>query len=127
MTRLLYKVSSRAFLALADLVALAPILDQRVLRMAGDEKVYVTQSVEMAREGRWFVQTLAGEPSYFKGPLHYVLTRVGLGVFGNRLLAGTWMNLALALLAGLAMHRLGKKRWNDKAGLLLGLATLLIR
>ncbi|MBI3542401.1 MAG: glycosyltransferase family 39 protein, partial [Deltaproteobacteria bacterium] len=125
MTKLLYKISTRAFLALAILVALVPFLDVRVLRMAGDEKVYVSQSVEMARAGHWFVQTLADEPSYFKGPLHYVLTRLGMLFFGNHLLAGTWMNGLLALLAGLAIHQLGRKRWNDKAGLLLGAATAL--
>ncbi|MBI3557210.1 MAG: glycosyltransferase family 39 protein, partial [Deltaproteobacteria bacterium] len=125
MTRLLYKLSTRAFLFTAVLVAFVPFLDQRVLRMAGDEKVYVTQSVEMSRAGRWFVQTLADEPSYFKGPFHYVFVRLGMLVFGNRLIAGTWMNCALALLAGLAMYHLGRRRWNDKSGLLLGLATAL--
>lgn len=125
MIRLLYKVSTRVFLVLATLIAMLPFLDLRVLRMAGDEKVYVTQSIEMARDGRWFAQTLADEPSYFKGPLHYVLTRIGMLGFGDRLIAGTWMNLVFALLAGLAMHRLGRKRWNDKTALLLGLATAL--
>ena len=125
MTRLLYKLSTRAFLFLAVLIAFVPFLDQRVLRMAGDEKVYITQSIEMSRAGRWFVQTLADEPSYFKGPLHYILVRIGLLLFGNHLVAGTWMNGALALLAGLAMYRLGRKRWNDKSGLLLGVATAL--
>ena len=125
MTRILYKVSTRTLLILAILVAFVPFLDQRVLRMAGDEKVYLTQAVEMARDGRWFVQTLADEPSYFKGPMHYLFVRAGMLVFGDRLIAGTWMNCALALLAGLAMYRLGRKRWNDKSGLLLGLATAL--
>ncbi len=125
MTRLLYKLSTRTFLFCAVLIAFVPFLDQRVLRMAGDEKVYLTQSVEMARAGRWFVQTLADEPSYFKGPLHYIFVRIGMLIFGNHLIAGTWMHCALALLAGLAMHRLGRRRWNDKSGLLLGLATAL--
>jgi 4-amino-4-deoxy-L-arabinose transferase-like glycosyltransferase len=125
MTELLYGVSAPTFLILAVLVATLPFLDARTLRMAGDEKVYVTTAVEMARDGRWFTQTLADEPNYFKGPLHYLFLRVGLLVFGDRLIAGTWMNALVALLAGLAMYQLGRKRWNDKSGLLLGIATAL--
>jgi 4-amino-4-deoxy-L-arabinose transferase-like glycosyltransferase len=125
MTRLLYKLTTRSFLVLAVLLATLPFLDLRVLRMAGDEKVYISTAVEMARQGNWFVQTLADEPNYFKGPFHYLAVRAGLAVFGNRLIAGTWINLALAILAGLAMHRLGRKRWGDKSGLLLGIATAL--
>lgn len=123
MIKILYKVSTRWFLVLAVLLALVPFLDLRVLRMAGDEKVYVSTAIEMARQGNWFVQTLADEPNYFKGPMHYLFTRAGLLIFGNRLIAGTWMNAALALASALVMYRLGRKRWGDKSGLLLGLAT----
>ncbi|MEW6055421.1 MAG: hypothetical protein AB1540_02310 [Bdellovibrionota bacterium] len=125
MTKLLYKIPAKPFLVLMVLLALLPFLDLRVLRMAGDEKVYLTTAIEMARDGRWFVQTLADEPNYFKGPLHYLFTRAGLSVFGDRLIAGLWMNAALALAAAFAMYSLGRKRWGEKNGLLLGVATAL--
>jgi 4-amino-4-deoxy-L-arabinose transferase-like glycosyltransferase len=124
-TSYLYKVSGSIFLILVVLAALLPFLNVRVLRMAGDEKVYLSQSIEMARNGNWFVQTLAGEPSYFKGPLHYILVRIGMIVFGNRIIAGTWMNCLFAILTGLALYHLGRKRWNDKSALLLGVAAAL--
>lgn len=125
MIKALYKVSAKVFFVLAVLVALVPFLNLRVLRMAGDEKVYVSTAIEMARAGNWFVQTLADEPNYFKGPMHYLFMRIGMLIFGNNLIAGTWMNAALALAAGLAMYRLGRRRWGDKSGLLFGLAVAL--
>lgn len=125
MIKTLYKVSTTVFLLLAITIAVLPFLDLRGLRMAGDEKVYISTAIEMARNSNWFVQTLADQPNYFKPPLHYLFSRVGMLVFGDRLIAGLWMNLALALAAGVAMHRLGRKRWGDKSGLLLGLATAL--
>jgi 4-amino-4-deoxy-L-arabinose transferase-like glycosyltransferase len=121
----LYSIPGRYFIALIVLAALLPFLDFRVLRMAGDEKVYLTQAIEMAREGRWFVQTLADEPNYFKGPLHYILVRIGMAVFGNRLIAGTWMNGAFALASALAVFSLIRRRWNEKSAVLLGIAMAL--
>lgn len=116
-------MNKRVFLTIAFAAAFLPFLNHRMLRMAGDEKVYLTQAIEMARNGRWFIQTLADEPNYFKGPMHYIFVRIGMLFFGNQLIAGTWMNAVLALLSAFAMYWFGRKRWNDKAGLLLGLAT----
>lgn len=125
MTKYLQKISAPILLGLAILIATVPFLDLRVLRMAGDEKVYITQALEMARNGRWFVQTLADEPSYFKGPLHYILVRVGMLVFGERLIAGTWMNCVFALMAGITMFQLSRRRWKEDSAILLALAVAL--
>jgi 4-amino-4-deoxy-L-arabinose transferase-like glycosyltransferase len=65
--------------------------------MAGDEKVYVSQAIEMAEHGRWFVQTLQGVPDYYKGPLHYILLRIGMLVFGWNPWAVLYMNFMLIL------------------------------
>lgn len=123
MTKLLYRISSRTFITIAIFAAMLPFLNLRVLRMAGDEKVYISQAIEMARNGTWFYQHLAGQPDYYKGPLHYIFIRLGTLLFGNQIIAGTWMNLAFALAAALAMYHLGRKRWDDKTGFLLGIAT----
>jgi 4-amino-4-deoxy-L-arabinose transferase-like glycosyltransferase len=125
MKRTLEKISAPLFLAGVILVSYLPFLNLRVLRMAGDEKVYISQSIEMARHGHWFAQRLADTPDYYKGPLHYLFLRIGMLIFGNQLIAATYMNALLALVAGLLMYRLGKKRWNETAGLFLGLATAL--
>lgn len=125
MIRLLYRLSSRAYLALVVSAAIVPFLNLRVLRMAGDEKVYVSQAIEMARDGRWFTQTLAGEPSYFKGPLHYVLVRIGMLVFGDHLIAGLWMNALFAVIVALALYRLGREYLREDRALLLGLVGAL--
>lgn len=114
-----------AFLFCAISLAYVPFLQFRVLRMAGDEKVYVSQAIEMTRNGSWFVQTLAGVPNYFKGPLHYVLIRIGFLLFGETLFAGVYMNWLFALLSAFAMYGLTRKKWGDKSASLLGLAAAL--
>lgn len=117
----LYKIPSKLFLTLCILASTLPFLNLRVLRMAGDEKVYVSQAIEMARGGRWFVQTLAGEPNYFKGPLHYILVRLGMIGFGNNLIAGLWMNSFFAIVTALILYALSRKRVGEENGILLGL------
>lgn len=121
------KETRNALIYLIIVISLAylPFLNFRVLRMAGDEKVYVSQAIEMAREGRWFVQTLADQPDYYKGPLHYILIRVGLILFGTNLLAVTWMNWFFALLGGIAFYFLGAQWKNPKTGFLLGILSAL--
>lgn len=121
-TKILYSIPSQLFLIICVCMAYLPFLNSRVLRMAGDEKVYVSTAIEMERAGHWFMQTLAGTPNYFKGPLHYWFVRIGLLFFGNQLIAGLWMNFVLVLLASLATYHLGKKIKDDQIGLLLGLS-----
>ncbi len=116
-------MKNKIFLVVVLFIAYAPFLNLRVLRMAGDEKVYVSQSVEMLREGRWFVQTIADEPNYFKGPLHYWFVNLGQIIFGNQLLAGTWMNFLFALALSFSLFIFSKKIWDEKDALLLSVAA----
>src|SRR5262245_59836816 len=101
-----------ASLLLPLLIALiyVPILGGRPLRTAGDEKVYVSQALEMARDGRWFVQTLQDVPDYYKGPVHYVLVRIGLLVFGLSPWAAVYMNPLLCALGALALAAVVRRR-----------------
>lgn len=106
------KINTRqalGYLVVLISIAYIPFLHLRVLRMAGDEKVYTSQAIEMARNHSWFVQTLANEPSYFKGPLHYIFLRLGMFLFGNSLLAATWMNFLFALAAAFALFLIPSK------------------
>jgi 4-amino-4-deoxy-L-arabinose transferase-like glycosyltransferase len=80
----------------------APFMGYRVLRTAGDDKVYVAQALEMARDGHWFVQTMADRPDYYKGPMHFLLVRAGMLLFGQTMWATVWMNLALVIVAAWA-------------------------
>ncbi len=121
MIRLFNSLSARMFLILSVLISILPFLNTRVIRMAGDEKVYISQAIEMQRAGHWFVQTLGGDPNYFKPPFHFLLIRLGMSAFGNSLLAGVWMNALFALLAALLLFNLGKKHWGEDKALLLGL------
>lgn len=99
---------SPTILALFILVVFAPFMDKRMSRTAGDDKVYVAQSLEMIRDGNYFVQTLADKPDYRKGPIHYLAVRAGVNVFGLNMWATVWMNLALviagAICLGLIVH-----------------------
>jgi len=86
------------------------------VRTAGDDKVYVAQAVEMARQGAWFSQTLAGEPNYYKGPLHYIFLRVGMIFFGNSMWATVWMNLFLILIASVMIGRIVQRNMREFTG-----------
>jgi 4-amino-4-deoxy-L-arabinose transferase-like glycosyltransferase len=107
-------------------LAILPFLNQRVLRMAGDEKVYISQSIEMAQNNTWFQQTLAGEPSYYKGPFHYIFVRVGLYLFGDSLVSGLWMNWLMSVLIALLMYFAIESRIrNHESSFLMGLTAAL--
>lgn len=93
-------------LLLFVLLVYVPFLDNRMVRTAGDDKVYVSQAIEMAQNGSWFLQTLGGEPNYYKGPMHYLFLRVGMLVFGNSMWATVWMNLFLVLIASVLIGRI---------------------
>jgi 4-amino-4-deoxy-L-arabinose transferase-like glycosyltransferase len=94
----------------------APFLGSRFVRTAGDEKVYVSQAIEMERDHRWFVQTLQDEPNYYKGPLHYVLLRAGMKTFGRNPWAALYMNFFLLLAGALALASIIRKRYPDWIG-----------
>jgi hypothetical protein len=111
------------------LLAYVPFLGARVVRPAGDDKVYVTQAVEMASQGNWFLQTMGGEPNYYKGPLHYIFLRAGMILFGDSMWATTYMNLVLVILgaiaAGAVVHRNMREfdGWGFWAAMAFGLSA----
>ena len=88
------------------ILAYAPFMGDRVLRVAGDDKVYVAQALEMEKRGDWFIQTLADEPDYRKGPFHYILLRLGMLTKGKSMWATVYMNLVMVLFAALALFLL---------------------
>ncbi|HEY8279259.1 MAG TPA: glycosyltransferase family 39 protein [Bdellovibrionota bacterium] len=98
------------------LLAYTPFLGDRVVRPAGDDKVYVSQAVEMAKSGSWFLQTLANEPNYYKGPLHYILLRIGMGVFGDSMWATVWMNLLFLLVGATCLGAIVQRNMRDFPG-----------
>lgn len=93
-----------------------PFLGSRVVRPAGDDKVYVSQAIEMARDGHWFTQTLANEPNYFKGPAHYILLRIGMVLFGNSMWATVYMNFLLLVLGAVALGALVHRNMREYDG-----------
>jgi 4-amino-4-deoxy-L-arabinose transferase-like glycosyltransferase len=93
-----------------------PFLGSRSVRPAGDDKVYVSQSIEMAQQGNWFVQSLGGEPNYYKGPLHYLLVRIGMKVFGDSMWATVWMNFLLVILGALALGAIVHRNMREFEG-----------
>ncbi len=120
MLKLMNRFSAKVFLIFCILISTLPFLNLRVLRMAGDEKVYISQSIEMARSGHWFLQRLGEEPNYFKGPFHYILTRIGLLVFGNQIIAGVWMNAVFLILIGISLYKLAQTFASDDKAALMG-------
>ncbi len=104
-----------------------PFLNQRLIRMTGDEKVYVSQAIEMERFGTWFLQRLHEVPDYYKGPFHYGMVRLGFLVFGKSPWAALYMNLVLVLLGSLALADIARRRLKDWKGgdLFVGLAFAL--
>jgi|GEM_PF-2863177 len=64
------------------LAVFAPFFWQLPLPTTGDQKTYMAQAMEMAAAGNWLKQTLFGMPNYYKGPLLFVLLRIGFLVFG---------------------------------------------
>lgn len=86
-----------------------PILGTRVIGIAGDEKTYLSQALDMSERSTWFFQTHLGEPNYYKGPLHYIALIAGLKVFGLSLWTAHYMNFIWILLGawgvGLAVEK----------------------
>lgn len=98
------------------LLVYVPFLGERMVRPAGDDKVYVSQAIEMAKHGNWFVQTLGEIPNYYKGPLHYIFLRVGMGIFGSSMWSTVYMNLFLVILGAIAIGALVQRRMREFEG-----------
>lgn len=119
--KILSRSSLRTAIALPLLIisVYGPFMGSRFIRTAGDEKVYVSQALEMERGGRWFVQTLQDEPNYYKGPVHYLLLRVGMLILGRTPWATLYMNLGFMILGALALAAVARRRfpqWADTGG-----------
>ncbi len=125
MFELIRSLKARTFLIICIIASILPFLNIRVLRMAGDEKVYISTAIEMQRAGNWFVHILAGDHNYFKGPFHFILIRIGMLIFGNSLIAGLWMNLIFAIVIGLIMFIFAKRYFDENKALLFALACSL--
>lgn len=110
----------------ATLLIYVPLMSPRVLRMAGDEKVYIAQAHEMKEAGAWFAQSLFGKPDYFKGPAHYVLLRIGFGLFGDSNWAVIYMNLLFLLLGACALVALAGRIWPKRVDLALAVGLLFV-
>lgn len=75
-------------------------LQYPLIRTTGDERVYISQAIEMQKRGSWFLQTLGEVPNYYKGPLHYLLLRIGFIVFGAyNLFSTVYYNVILLFLS----------------------------
>jgi len=113
-------LTSKEILHLIGLISVAylPVLGFRLLRTAGDEKVYASQALEMAKAGRWFVQTLHDVPDYYKGPFHYIALRLGMMLFGLCTWTTIYMNYLLILAGALSVAALVnryKPHWKGAA------------
>lgn len=95
------------------LLVFLPFLGARLLRMAGDEKIYVSQALEMEANSSWFLQRFLDEPNYYKGPWHYLLLRLGFLILGHHPATLIYMNLILLALGGWALGTLVNRRLPD--------------
>ncbi|SFV55630.1 hypothetical protein MNB_SM-4-1530 [hydrothermal vent metagenome] len=69
----------------------------------------------MHRDGHWFMQTLFNEPDYYKGPLHFILLRVGFILFGTHsMFALVYMNFFGLILLAILLFRFLKTSLDDK-------------
>lgn len=93
-----------------------PFMFDPILRTTGDEKTYVAQALEMERDGHWFVQSLADESDYYKGPLHFILLRIGFILFGHSMWATLYMNFLLITLAAMLLQQLFRTQFDEKRG-----------
>lgn len=98
------------------LIIYVPFMNSRVVRPAGDDKVYVSQAIEMAEAGNWFLQRLGNEGNYYKGPLHYILLRVGMALFGFKMWVTIYMNLILVILGALAIGSIVHRNMREYEG-----------
>ncbi|MDF1877465.1 hypothetical protein JHD47_06510 [Sulfurimonas sp. SAG-AH-194-L11] len=111
---LLLKYPQTSLIFLITLTYLYFMLDM-YLPTTGDQKTYIAQALEMHRDGHWFIQTLFNEPDYYKGPLHFILLRVGFILFGTHsMFALVYMNFFGLILLAILLFRFFKTSLNDK-------------
>ena len=91
-------------LVLLLLTVYLPFSFEPIMRPTGDDKVYIAQVVEMMRDGRWTNQTLADQPSYYKGPMLYVLLKASMLVLSVQSTLATLLpNIVSLVLSSLLM------------------------
>lgn len=115
----LKKIPAELYLFLT--VSFVPLffLNSRVVRMAGDEKVYVAQAIEMFRRGTWFFQSLADIPYYYKGPFHHWFLLAGFKIFGLSLISSVYMHWLLMAIAAPLLYRTLARRYDSEKSLLV--------
>jgi len=86
------------------------------LPTTGDQKTYISQALEMQRDGHWFMQTLFDEPDYYKGPLHFIFLKIGFFLFGTHSMFATlYMNFIGLIIATILLYNFLEKELHDKA------------
>jgi len=111
---LLLKYPQTSLIFFITLTYLYFMLDM-YLPTTGDQKTYISQALEMHRDGHWFMQTLFNEPDYYKGPLHFILLRVGFILFGTHsMFALVYMNFFGLILLAILLFRFLKTSLDDK-------------
>ena len=102
------------------LLLYVPFYSEPILRPSGDEKVYIAQALEMKERGTWFLQWLAGEQNYHKGPAFYLLLRIGFIIFGtSSMWSVLYMNLLGLLISALFIEKIFKKYLQKSSGISL--------
>lgn len=80
------------------MLAYLPLLGWMSVPLTGDQKVYLSTSMEMLQRDSWLKPYLFGETSYYKPPLQYWATIVGWKIFGFNLWGSLLPSFAAALL-----------------------------
>jgi 4-amino-4-deoxy-L-arabinose transferase-like glycosyltransferase len=84
-------------------VAYLPFAGWMSVPWTGDQKVYLSTAIEMQQQQSVLIPYLFGEPSYYKPPLQYWSTLVGMKVFGYSLWGAFLPSVAVTLLAAIAL------------------------
>jgi len=87
----------------AIVVAYLPFAGWMSVPWTGDQKVYLSTAIEMRQQHSVLIPYLFGEPSYYKPPLQYWSTLVGMKVFGYSLWGAFLPSIAVTLLAAIAL------------------------
>jgi hypothetical protein len=120
------KKNQHYILFLIILVVYCLFVETTMMRTTGDERVYISQALEMSSKGYWFTQILGDQGSYYKGPLHYVLLQIGFIIFGQHSMWSLlYMNIIYLLLSSYLIFSLTKKYYGEKWGIFCGLSLLL--
>lgn len=100
------------------LLLYVPFYFEPILRPTGDEKVYIAQALEMQEKGTWFLQWLAGQQNYHKGPAFYLLLRLGFLIFGtSSMWSVLYMNLIGLTFSSLILYTVFSNHLKKKSAM----------